>query len=91
MEPKETWGEFYRLVKGKGYGEARWWVLSRDGRTEVAGGLSYDHARDIFDRLERERKKPGQVRASLNTRIIDQEDQQRSEMRAKGRNRVIID
>lgn len=91
MEPREIWGDKYRLVKGKGYGEARWWVLTRDGRTEVAGGLMYEEARRIFDACEESVKNPGQVRASLNTDIIDQEAQYRREMREKTSRRVIID
>lgn len=45
-------GKFYRLEKGKGYGKANWWVLSLDGRVEVAGGLLYEDAKWIFDRSE---------------------------------------
>jgi len=45
-------GKKYRLERGKGYGEANWWVLTLDGKIEVAGGLLHDEAKRIFDQCE---------------------------------------
>jgi hypothetical protein len=87
----EIRGHHYRLVRGKGYAPANWWVLSKDGKTEVAGGLLYDDARRIFDSCEGSVKAPGQVRASMNTKIIDLEAQQRNELRERTKRRVVID
>lgn len=82
------WGSKYRLERGKGYGDARWWVLSRDGRTEVAGGLLYDEAKRIFDSSEAAANQPTPVsRATLNPRIVDFEEENRAEMRSRRRRR----
>jgi len=86
VEQQPIWGANYRLERGKGYGEARWWVLSRDGRTEVAGGLLYEDAKRIFDTSERTANKPvAKPRATLNPKIIDFEEESRAEMRTRRR------
>lgn len=76
-------GEHYRLEQGKGYGQANWWVLSLDGRTEVAGGLLRGEAEEIFERCEKSMRHPAKYNASLNTSIIDLEAEQREEDRRK--------
>ena len=78
-------GVKYRLETGKGYGEAKWWVLSKDGRTEVAGGLMYDQAKQIFDSCEAAITTPTNIHATLNPTIIDFEEESRAEMRHRGR------
>jgi hypothetical protein len=74
-------GKHYRLELGKGYGEARWWVIARDG-TEMAGGLFYEEARRIFDTCEtnfgRKIRTPS---ASMNPAVIELEDEWRKEKR----------
>jgi hypothetical protein len=44
-------GKHYRLERGKGYGQANWWVLTLLGE-EVAGGLLYADAERIFNQCE---------------------------------------
>jgi hypothetical protein len=80
-------GAKYRLERGKGYGQANWWVLSLDGRTEVAGGLLYEDAKEIYDRCEESIRNPGRVCVTLNPAIIDFEEQSRAEMRERRRKR----
>lgn len=50
MRPER--GKYYRLERGKGYGQANWWVLTLAG-VEVAGGLLYGAAKRIFDQCEK--------------------------------------
>jgi len=79
------WGTKYRLERGKGYGEARWCVLSRDGRTEVAAGQMYDEAYRIFESCEAAAQKTVNSHATLDPRIIEFEEESRAEMRNRGR------
>lgn len=81
------WGIKYRLERGKGYGEARWGVLSRDGRTEIAAGLMYDDAKRIFDSCELSYGRKITTRVTLNPRIIDLEEENRAEARNRRRKR----
>jgi hypothetical protein len=80
---QSIWGKRYRLERGKGYGEARWWVLTKDGHTEVAGGLLYDEAKRIFDSCESAPTEILPPRASLDPNIINFEDEVRRERRAR--------
>jgi hypothetical protein len=72
-------GKHYRIEFGKGYGIARWCVVSHTGE-EMAGGLLYEEARRIFDTCEenfgRKIRRPS---ASMNPAVIELEDEWRKE------------
>jgi len=81
-------GTKYRLEPGKGFGAARWGVLSLNGRTEVAAGLMYDHAKQIFDSCEEAAKALITPHATLDPHIINFEEESRAEMRNRRRSKM---